>query len=151
MDASANQPKILIVGRHNRGRSKLLEAYLSAQTRRFGVISAGVDPGEELDPAVVNVMKREGIDPPDPKTHSLGQLIDEPLILIVFVSESVRRDSPVIAAPCEKRALDLPEPGGSRSDSVEERESYYRSLLDRIRGDALGTIEEALPVDEIGS
>jgi arsenate reductase len=56
-------PEVLFVCVHNAGRSQMAAALLEREARgRVRVISAGSEPANELNPAVVEAMKEVGID-----------------------------------------------------------------------------------------
>jgi len=56
-------PEVLFVCVHNAGRSQMAAAMLERQAEgRVQVISAGSEPGDELNPAVVRAMEEVGID-----------------------------------------------------------------------------------------
>jgi protein-tyrosine-phosphatase len=56
-------PEVLFVCVHNAGRSQMAAAMLERQAEgRVQVISAGSDPADELNPAVVQAMDEVGID-----------------------------------------------------------------------------------------
>ena len=56
-------PEVLFVCVHNAGRSQMAAAMLERQAEgRVQVISAGSEPADELNPAVVRAMEEHGID-----------------------------------------------------------------------------------------
>ena len=56
-------PEVLFVCVHNAGRSQMAAAMLERQAEgRVQVISAGSEPADELNPAVVRAMEEVGID-----------------------------------------------------------------------------------------
>ena len=56
-------PEVLFVCVHNAGRSQMAAAMLERQAEgRVRVISAGSEPADELNPAVVQAMEEVGID-----------------------------------------------------------------------------------------
>ncbi len=64
-DSSAvpSKPAVLFVCVHNAGRSQMAAGYLRALSDgRIDVFSAGSEPGDQVNPAAVAVMKEEGID-----------------------------------------------------------------------------------------
>jgi len=76
-----HKPSILFLCIHNAGRSQMAAAF----ARQIGgdriiVYSAGSDPGERLNPAVVSVMAEKGMDISDetPKklTDEMGRIAD---------------------------------------------------------------------------
>jgi arsenate reductase len=60
---SAETPEVLFVCVHNAGRSQMASALLERGARgRVQVISAGSEPADRLNPAVVEAMREVGID-----------------------------------------------------------------------------------------
>jgi arsenate reductase (thioredoxin) len=60
---SGDRPEVLFVCVHNAGRSQMAAGLLErAAGDRIDVISAGSEPADELNPAVVEAMKERGID-----------------------------------------------------------------------------------------
>ena len=60
---SRTQPEVLFVCVHNSGRSQMAAGLLKLRSRgRIGVRSAGSQPGETIDPAVVEAMTEIGVD-----------------------------------------------------------------------------------------
>ena len=56
-------PEVLFVCVHNAGRSQIAAALLERETQgRVRVLSAGSEPADELNPAVVEAMREVGID-----------------------------------------------------------------------------------------
>jgi arsenate reductase (thioredoxin) len=56
-------PEVLFVCVHNAGRSQMAAALLERNSRgRVRVISAGSEPADQLNPAVVEAMREVGID-----------------------------------------------------------------------------------------
>jgi arsenate reductase len=59
----SDQLNVLIICRHNSGRSQIAETYLKKLAGgRVQVESAGLEPAAAVNPLVVEVMKEEGFD-----------------------------------------------------------------------------------------
>jgi protein-tyrosine-phosphatase len=57
------EPEVLFVCVHNAGRSQMAAGLVELRSRgRVHVRSAGSDPGEEIDPAVIQAMDEIGVD-----------------------------------------------------------------------------------------
>lgn len=126
-----DRPEVLYVCVHNAGRSQIAAA-LTAQLSggAVAVRSAGSDPADEINPAVVAVLAERGID--------LSQEFPKPL-----ADELVRAADVVITMGCGdacpiypgKRYLDwdVPDPAGQPRDVVEgivaDIEGRVRTLL----------------------
>jgi len=81
-------PEVLFVCVHNAGRSQMAAALLNARAEgRVRVRSAGSDPAERINPAVVGAMKEIGID--------ISEEFPKPV-----TDESVRAADAVITMGC---------------------------------------------------
>ncbi|GAA3941329.1 arsenate reductase ArsC [Actinomadura viridis] len=129
----SDKPSVLFVCVHNAGRSQMAAAYLTHLAGdRVEVRSAGSEPAGEVNPAVVEAMREEGID----------ISAETPKILTV---DAVRASDVVITMGCGdtcpvfpgKRYLDwtLDDPAGQGVDAV-------RPIRDEIRKRIEGLIGE---------
>ena len=103
-------PEVLFVCTHNAGRSQMAAALLDHQASgRVRVTSAGSQPADQLNPAVVQAMAEIGLDIsrefPKPLTHDKVQAAD------VVITMGCGDTCPVYPG---KRYLDwdLPDPAG---------------------------------------
>ena len=130
------KPSVLFVCVHNAGRSQMAAAYLTALSKgAIEVRSAGSAPAESVNPAVVEVLKEDGID----------IATEVPKVLTV---EAVQSSDVVITMGCGdvcpifpgKRYEDwvLEDPAGHGPDSV-------RPIRDEIRARIEQLISELLP------
>ena len=120
-----NVPEVFFVCVHNAGRSQMAAALLNARAEgRVHVRSAGSDPADQINPAVVQAMTELGVD--------MSQEFPKPL-----TDEVVRAADAVITMGCGdacpiypgKRYEDweLPDPAGKSLEEVRE----IRDELDR--------------------
>jgi arsenate reductase len=126
-------PEVLFLCVHNAGRSQMAAALMSRHAHgRVVVHSAGSEPAEHLNPAVVKAMAEVGIDissqRPRPLTDEDAQRAD------TIVTMGCGDACPVYPG---KRYLDwaLPDPAGK---SVEE----VRVIRDEIDGLVRGLVDE---------
>ena len=129
-------PVVLSLCIHNSGRSLaakvLLEHYAEG---RVDVRSAGSEPGDQLNPAVVAVLEERGLDPsrefPKPLTDGDAEAAD------VVVTMGCGDTCPYFPG---KRYLDwdLPDPAGLPIDAV-------RPIVDEIDGRVRGLLAELVP------
>jgi arsenate reductase (thioredoxin) len=121
----ADIPQVLFVCTHNAGRSQMAAALLDHQAAgRVRVISAGSEPADQLNPAVVQAMAEIGLD--------ISREFPKPL-----TTEKVRAADVVITMGCGDACpiypgkryedWDLPDPAGLGIDAV-------RPIRDAIRG-----------------
>lgn len=126
-----DRPEVLFLCVHNAGRSQMAAAFLSNKAGdRVVVHSAGSDPGELLNPAVVSAMAERGIDiageTPKQLTDEMGMRAD------VVVTMGCGDSCPVYPG---KRYLDweLPDPAGKTLEEVrtirDEIEALVTSLI----------------------
>jgi protein-tyrosine-phosphatase len=130
----ADEPEVLFVCVHNASRSQMAAAFLDRHAKGMvRVRSAGSEPADQINPAVVQAMAEVGID--------LSQAFPKPL-----TDEIVRDADSVITMGCGdacpiypgKRYLDwdLPDPAGCSVDEVrpirDEIDRRVRTLLQEL-------------------
>jgi arsenate reductase len=129
-------PEVLFVCVHNAGRSQMAAALMSRRAKgAVRVRSAGSDPAEEINPAVVAAMAELGID--------LREAFPKPL-----TEEVVRAADAVVTMGCGdacpvypgKRYLDwdLPDPAGQDLPAV-------RAIRDAIDARVQALLAELVP------
>jgi protein-tyrosine-phosphatase len=129
-------PTVLFLCTHNAGRSVAARVLLDHYAQgRIDVRSAGSDPGDELNPAVVAILVERGLDPtrefPKPLTDETARMAD------VIVTMGCGDTCPVYPG---KRYLDwnLEDPAGQPREVVEpivnEIERRVRVLLTELMG-----------------
>ena len=126
-----SRPEVLFVCLHNAGRSQMAAALMHELSEgRVVVRSAGSEPAERINPAVVQAMTEVGID--------LSKELPKPL-----TSEAVEEADVVITMGCGdacpvfpgKRYLDwkLPDPAGLAVEEVRPiRDEIYRRVKDLL-------------------
>lgn len=135
MDVSGERPEILFLCVHNAGRSQIAAAFAREIGRdRVVVHSAGSDPSESLNPAVIEAMAEVGLDisseSPTKLTEELGLRAD------VIVTMGCGDACPVyLGTRYEDWVLD--DPHGKDLASV-------RVIRDEIRGRVEALVSELL-------
>jgi arsenate reductase (thioredoxin) len=119
----ADSPEVLFVCTHNAGRSQMAAALLEHQAAgRVRVTSAGSQPADRLNPAVVQAMAEIGLDitRERPKRLTTGQVQTADVVITMGCGDAC----PVFPG---KRYLDwdLPDPAGLTLEQV-------RPIRDRI-------------------
>jgi arsenate reductase len=128
-------PEVLFVCVHNAGRSQMAAGLVKLHSGgRIHVRSAGSDPGEEINPAVIEAMEELGVD--------LGEEFPKPL-----TDEVVRAADVVITMGCGdacpiypgKRYEDwtLDDPAGQDLDTVRRIRDQIDTRVRRLVGDLL--------------
>ena len=131
-----DQPEVLFVCVHNSGRSQMAAGLVRMRSQgRIHVRSAGSDPGEQINPAVVEVMGELGVD--------LSEAFPKPL-----TDEFVKAADVVITMGCGdacpiypgKKYADwkLDDPAGQDVETV-------RRIRDELDAHVQGLIDELLP------
>ncbi|TVR00378.1 MAG: arsenate reductase ArsC [Spirochaetaceae bacterium] len=127
--------RVLVICVHNSSRSQMAEEYL----RKYGgdrvvVESAGIEPGS-LNPVVVELLKRDGIDISGKATqsvfdlHAAGKQYD---YVIAVCSPEAKEQCPIF--PAEKERLHWPFPDPSAvTGSFEEKVKAVEPIRDQIR------------------
>lgn len=131
------RPEVLFVCVHNAGRSQMAAGLLNHRAEgKVRVRSAGSDPAETINPAVVEAMAELGID--------LSEEVPKPI-----TDEAVRAADAVITMGCGdacpvypgKRYLDwdLPDPAGQDLETVrairDELDTRVQALLAELLAD----------------
>jgi arsenate reductase len=141
-EATNDEPVVLFVCVHNAGRSQMAAALLHRLANgRVRVLSAGSEPADRVDPAVLQAMAEVGID--------LSE--ERPKIL---TDGAVREADAVVTMGCGdacpfypgKRYLDwdLPDPAGR---SIEE----VRPIRDEIERRVVALVDELVTEDRRGT
>jgi arsenate reductase len=131
------KPEILFLCVHNAGRSQMAAGFARALAEdRVTVHSAGTAPGDELNPAVVAVMREKGIDitaqVPQVLTTAMGLSAD------VIITMGCGDTCPVYPG---KRYLDweLTDPAGKTIDEVRPIRDDIERRVAALLGELLAT------------
>jgi arsenate reductase (thioredoxin) len=129
----ADVPEVLFVCTHIAGRSQMAAALLDHQAAgRVRVSSAGSQPADQLNPAVVRAMAEVGIDISRefPKRLSTEQLRAADIVITMGCGDSC----PVYSG---KRYLDwnLPDPAGLDIEAVRPIREQIRELVGNLLGE----------------
>ena len=132
------RPVVLFLCTHNAGRSLAAKVLLDHYAQgRIDVRSAGSEPGDELNPAVVAILTERGFDPsrefPKPLTDETARVAD------VIVTMGCGDTCPIYPAT-RYVDWDLEDPAGKPVDVVrpivDEIDRQVRSLLDELTNTA---------------
>jgi arsenate reductase (thioredoxin) len=128
------QPEVLFVCVHNAGRSQMAAGLVNLRSDgRIHVRSAGSDPGEEINPAVIAAMEELGVD--------MGEEFPKPL-----TDEVVRAADVVITMGCGDACPIYP---GKRYEDwvLDDPEGQSLETVRRIRDELDGKVQRL--VDEL--
>jgi arsenate reductase (thioredoxin) len=130
------QPEVLFVCVHNAGRSQMAAGLVTLRSEgRVHVRSAGSDPGEQINPAVIEAMQEIGVD--------MSEEFPKPL-----TDEVVRAADVVITMGCGDACPIYP---GKRyedwqlDDPADQDLEAVRRIRDEIDGRVLRLVGELLP------
>jgi arsenate reductase len=124
--------KVLFVCVHNASRSKMAEAFFNRYARGKAVaVSAGTEPGNEVNPVVVAAMKEIGFDISTSLPQALTIVMTQG-VYKTFAMGCVDNACPVVIGPKEDWAL--PDPNGKDLATVRQiRDEIKRRVLALIR------------------
>jgi len=124
-------PTILFVCVHNAGRSQMAAGYARALSGgRATVLSGGSEPGDQINPAAIDVMREEGID----ISHAVPQLLQ---------TDDVRAADVVITMGCGDACPIFP---GTRYEDweLEDPAGKDPATVRRIRDDIKQRVQTLL-------
>ena len=126
----ADIPEVLFVCTHNAGRSQMAAALLDQQAAgRVQVTSAGSQPADQLNPAVVQAMAEIGLDIsrefPKPLTTGKVQAAD------VVITMGCGDACPIYPGK-RYEDWDLPDPAGLSIDAVRPIRDAIRDRVERL-------------------
>jgi arsenate reductase len=134
------KPRALFICVHNTGRSQMAEAYLKHFAGdKYDVESAGLEPADQINPLVVDVMKEEGIDISANKIQSVfelfksGRLYDH---VITVCSSASEAKCPVFAGITRRWNWPFPDPAaveGSKQEKLEQVRKIRNSIKHKIQ------------------
>jgi arsenate reductase len=136
--------KVLFICVHNSGRSQMAEAYLKKIAGdHYNVESAGLEPANEINPLVVEVMKEEGIDISKNKIQSVfelfktGKLYDH----VITVCDGASEDKcPVFAGITKRWNWPFPDPAAVIGTDGEKMQKV-REIRDMIKEKLINSME----------
>ncbi|MBF0531937.1 MAG: arsenate reductase ArsC [Candidatus Omnitrophica bacterium] len=127
--------KVLFVCIHNSARSQMAEELLRKLAGdRFEVESAGIEPGK-LNPAVVEVLKEEGIDISGKKTQAVMDLLKQSKLyscVITVCDETSAESCPVFPGVTKRLHWDFTDPSKFEG-SWEDKLAKTRAVREQIR------------------
>jgi arsenate reductase len=126
---------VLIICRHNSGRSQIAEAYLKKLADgRIHVESAGLEPAAAVNPLVIEVMKEEGFDLSDKKPQSVFDLFKQGRLFdhVVTVCSDTELQCPTYPGITQRWHMPFPDPAKA-TGTREEQLSQIRAIRDMIK------------------
>lgn len=116
---------------HNAGRSQMAAAFFNkiCDHAKASAISAGTDPGEQVHPEVVQVMKEEGIDLTNVKPRFLSNELAQKATLLVTMGCG---DACPYVPGLKKLDWALTDPKGKPLDGVRKIRDEIRALVTEL-------------------
>ena len=131
----SDQLNVLIICRHNSGRSQIAEAYLKKLTGgRVQVDSAGLEPAAAVNPLVVEVMQEEGFDLSHKKPQSVFELFKQGRLFdhVVTVCSDTELQCPTYPGITQRWHMPFPDPSQA-TGTREEQLAQVRAIRDMIK------------------
>ncbi len=111
---------VLFVCVHNSGRSQMAEAFFNSKTDgRAAAGSAGTEPGDQLNPTVVEAMHEVGIDLVGARPKLLTQEMLDRADRVITMGCSVEESCPALFLP-QVEDWGLEDPAGKPIEKVRE-------------------------------
>ncbi len=126
--------KVLILCTGNTCRSQMAEGYLQSLDPSLQVTSAGIRPGNAVNPYAVLVMKEIGIDISGNHPKSVDQFLDHSFDFAITVCDNARDNCPYFTGDVRSRLhinIDDPSKAGGSDESIL---SEYRKVRDQVTG-----------------
>jgi len=127
--------KILILCTGNSCRSQMAHGFLQSFDNRIEVQSAGTEPGPQVNPKAVQVMKEAGIDISGHYPKSVDRFINEEWDYVITVCDSANETCPVFTGKVKHRLHMGYEDPSFKTGSEEYIMSEFRKVRDQIRED----------------
>ena len=127
--------KVLIICRHNSGRSQIAEAYLQRLAgERAEVESAGLEPAAAVSPLVIEVMKEERFDLSQKKPQSVFELFKQGRLFdhVITVCSDTEQQCPLFPGITHRWHTPFPDPS-KVTGTYEERLAQVRTIRNMIR------------------
>ena len=139
------KPRVLFICVHNSGRSQMAEAYLKKIAGdQYDVESAGLEPAEQINPLVVQVMQEEGIDISGNRIQNVfelfktGKLYDH---VITVCDNDTEAKCPVFAGITRRWNWPFPDPAAVKGVEAEKMQKI-REIREMIKEKLVETVDK---------
>jgi len=126
---------ILVICRHNSGRSQIAEAYLNKFYGDHVVVeSAGLEPAQAVNPLVVQAMSEEGIDLSGEKPQSVFELFKQGKLYahVITVCQDSENNCPIFPGITQRWYWPFPDPAAVEGTEA-EKVAKVRKIRDMIK------------------
>lgn len=145
------RPTILFVCTGNAGRSQMSEALCRrALGDRARILSAGVDPWEDLHPVAARLMNERGIDMTGHHPKHVRTMAETTLDWVVTIGGPARDGTPHLSG--NPRRIHWPVSDPADADETPEQEAVFRRTLAKIEEalqDLLGMVDSNPPARDL--
>jgi arsenate reductase len=127
--------KVLIICRHNSGRSQIAEAYLKKLAGgRADVESAGLEPAAAVNPLVVEAMQEEGFDLSGKKPQSVFELFKNGRLFdhVITVCSDTESQCPIFPGITRRWHMPFPDPSKA-TGTRDEQLTQVRTIREMIK------------------
>ena len=148
-----NLPTVLVVCRHNSGRSQIAEAYLKELAGdRLRVESAGLEPAQAVNPLVVAAMREHGVDLSAKKPQSAFELFRKGILFdhVVTVCSDTEGQCPTYPGTTRRWHMPFPDPSkatGTHEEKMEQVRAIRDMIQARLRSPGPGDFDVAALLD----
>lgn len=134
-------PRVLFVCTGNTARSQMAQVLLEHHAgNRFGVTSAGLEPGE-INPLTVRVLQERGLPTRHLQAKGVRPLLGEHVTYVVTVCDRAEANCPVFPHASYRLAWAFDDPAAAQGTD-EERLSVFRRARDEIDARIQGWLGE---------
>jgi arsenate reductase len=126
---------VLIICRHNSGRSQIAAAYMERLVGNRAVVeSAGLEPAAAVNPLVVEVMKEEGFDLSRKKPQSVFELFKQGRLFdhVITVCGETEQQCPLFPGITQRWHVPFPDPSQVTGTHAEQL-AQVRAIRDKIK------------------
>ncbi len=124
--------KILILCTGNTCRSQMAEGYLKQRFPDWQIFSAGTEPGDQVNPFAVKVMREIGIDISSQYPEHVNQFVDMDFDYVLTVCDHAREVCPVFYGKVKHRLHRGFEDPALSTGTEEQVIETYRKVRDQI-------------------
>lgn len=133
MISRGRRMNILVLCTGNSCRSQMAEAFLRSLDSLLEVHSAGTNPGSQVHPKAIAVMKEIGIDLPGAFPKNVEGFISDHLDYVITVCDSANEACPVFSGKVKHRLHMAFEDPAIATGTTEEVMAVFRRVRDEIR------------------
>ncbi len=125
------QKKILFICTGNAGRSQMAEAmFRKRYGDKFEIVSAGVEPWDELHPMTIKLMNEDGVDMTEHYPKHIKKYIDDKIDLVVTIGDRAEAESGYFRTKTLRIHWSINDPADA--DGTDDSEQVFRCTRQAI-------------------